>query len=99
MTWRNALGFLMLGVGMLGLPAVAPGLVAAHGLYGTSTRELWLLLMGAVNVSLGSGVLGWQILKLAARIPALLVPAPVPLPQPRPALRPALRRPVRAGVY
>ncbi len=82
---------------MLWLPALAPGLVAAHGVDGASTRELWLLLMGAVNASLGGGVLSWQALKQAWRIPALLAPPPVPVA--RPALRPALRRPVRAGVY
>lgn len=98
MTLSNAFGFLLLGMGMLWLPEVAPGLVAASPVFGgPSTRELWLLFMGSLNTSLGAGVLGWHAIRQAWQIPAWLVPAPAPVA--RPALRPALRRPVRAGVY
>lgn len=85
-----------MGVGMLWLPALAPGLVAAHTAFGASTRHAWLLLMGALNASLGAGVLGWHALRQLWRIPAWLQPLPQPerLPEPVPLPRP---QPVRAA--
>jgi hypothetical protein len=98
MTLSNACGFLVLGLGMLWLPELAPSLVAVPSVFGgPSTRELWLLFMGTLNTTLGASVLGWHALLQAWRIPVLL--APVPAPKARPALRPALRAaPVRAAV-
>jgi hypothetical protein len=92
MTWSNAFAFCLLGLGMLWLPALAPGLISPNPPFGTSTRELWLLFMGTLNTSLGAGVLGWHAMQQAWRIPAWFEPAPQPV---RPL---ALPRPVRAGV-
>lgn len=94
MTWRNAWGFFLLGLAMLWLPVVAPGLVAAHTAFGASAREPWLLFMGSVNAALGGGVLGWHALKQAWRIPVWLMPE---AEETRAPLRPALRTPARAG--
>jgi hypothetical protein len=88
MTWSNACGFLLVGLAMLWLPVLAPGLVTPDPLFGASIRELWLLFMGTLNTSLGAGVLGWHAMKQAWRIPAWFEPAPQPvrpLPLPRPA--------------
>jgi hypothetical protein len=81
-----------MGLGMLWLPALAPGMVAAHTAFGASTRELWLLFMGSLSASLGAGVLGWRAMQQAWRIPVWL--EPVPQPEPLPMARP---QPVRAG--
>jgi hypothetical protein len=86
MTWSNSFGFLLVGLAMLWLPALAPGLIAA-GHFATSTRELWLLFMGTLNTSLGAGVLGWHAMKHAWRVPSWLEqparqPEPLALPQP-----------------
>ncbi len=93
MTWSNACGFLFLGLAMLWLPAVAPGLVETgpHALV-SSTRELWLLFMGSLNTSLGAGVMGWHAMKHSWRVPAWLA-RPVPQAQPL-----ALPHATRAGV-
>ena len=98
MTLSNAFGFLLLGIGMMWLPELAPGLVATQSVFGgPSTRELWLLFMGTLNTALGAGVIGWHALLQAWRIPAWL--APLPAPRARRALRPALRPvPARAGL-
>ena len=86
MTWSNACAFCLLGLAMLWLPALAPGLITPNPLFGTSTRELWLLFMGSLNTALGGGVLGWHALRSAWSIPAWLQPAaqaePLALPQP-----------------
>ena len=78
---------------MLWLPALAPGLIASHPVYGMSTRELWLQFMGTLNVSLGAGVLGWHAMQQAWRLPVWLEP-PGPQPVPLPV---ALPRPLRAA--
>jgi hypothetical protein len=86
MKWPNSFGFCLIGLMMLWLPALAPGLCPASPLFGGSTRELWLLLMGTLNTALGAGILGWQAMQQAWLIPAWLVsaqaPEPVGLPQP-----------------
>ncbi len=88
MTWSNAFGFLVVGLAMLWLPAVAPGLMASGPLSATeSTRELWILFMGTLNTSLGAGFLGWHAMQQAWGVPNWLVrPArqaePLALPQP-----------------
>jgi hypothetical protein len=89
MTRFNALGFLLFGLGMLWLPALAPGLISPSPFFGESTRELWLLFMGTLNTSIGTGVLGWQAMLEAWRLPLWLEPMPPPLP--------ALPQPVRAA--
>jgi hypothetical protein len=95
MTTHNAGGFLLLGLIMLWLPALAPGIAAAHTAFGASTREVWLLFMGTLNASLGGGVLGWRAMKQAWMIPAWLEPAP----QLRPPLPPPLHASAHAGSY
>jgi hypothetical protein len=93
MTWSNACGFCLLGLAMLWLPALAPGLIAPNPFFGTSTRELWLQFMGTFNASLGAGTLGWHAMKQAWRLPVWLEP-----PMPQPELMPvALPQPVRAA--
>lgn len=86
MTWSNAFAFCLLGLGMLWLPALAPGLITPNPLFGASTRELWLLFMGTLNTSLGAGVLGWHAIRHAWSIPTWLEPVvqtePLALPQP-----------------
>jgi len=87
MTWTNACGFVLVGLAMLWLPALAPGLVAPDPVQAVaSTRELWLLLMGTLNTALGAGVLGWQAMKQLWSVPAWLVrpepqAGPLALPQ------------------
>ncbi len=95
MTWRNAVGFLLIGLGMLWLPDMAPGLFAGPTAFGTSTRELWLLFMGTLNAALGGGVLGWRAVRQAWRIPVWLQP----VPESRPRLRPALHAPAPARAH
>jgi len=93
MTWSNACGFCLLGLAMLWLPALAPGLIATNPFFGTSTRELWLQFMGTLNASLGAGVLGWHAMQQVWRIPDWLespLAPPVRLPV-------ALPRSVRAA--
>ena len=86
MKWPNAFGFCLIGLMMLWLPVIAPGLCPSSPLFGGSTRELWLLFMGTLNTALGAGALGWQAIQQAWRIPAWMVPVrtpePVGLPQP-----------------
>ena len=84
-----------MGLAMLWLPEVAPRLVAAPSAFGPSTRELWLLFMGTLNAALGGGVLGWQAVKQAWRIPVWLQP----VPQAPARLQPTLRRPARVSGY
>jgi len=80
---------------MLWLPSLAPGLFPcnlASGPGGAGTRELWVLVMGAVNTSLGAGALGGQAIRQAWRISLRLAPLatsqaaaisrPAALPQP-----------------
>jgi hypothetical protein len=93
MTWSNACGFCLLGLAMLWLPALAPGLIAPNPFFGTSTQELWLQFMGTFNASLGAGTLGWHAMKQAWRLPVWLE-----LPMPQPELMPvALPQSVRAA--
>lgn len=92
MNWSNAWGFLLVGLAMLWLPALAPGLVAPGSLpAAASTRELWLMFMGTLNASVGAGVLGWHAMKQAWHVPTWLVR---PVPQPASV---ALPHPTRAG--
>jgi hypothetical protein len=91
MKWPNAFGFCVIGLTMLWLPALAPGLCPASPVFGNSTRELWLLFMGTLNTTLGAGVLGWQTMQQAWRIPAWLEPMHTPEPIGLPA-------PGRAGI-
>ncbi len=53
-----ALGFLSIGLVMLVVPQLAPGLCPRNGFDGSSGRELWLYVMGALQVALG----GWGVL-------------------------------------
>ena len=90
MKWPNAIGFCLIGMVMLWLPALAPDLFTSNAAFGTSIRELWLLFMGTVNTSVGAGVLGWEAIKQAWRIPVWLEPVATPQPTaiPRPSVLP-----------
>ena len=90
MKWPNAFGFCLIGLAMLWVPALAPDLCAPSPVFG-STREIWLLFMGTLNTALGAGILGWQAMQQAWRIPAWLEPARTPVPV-------ALPQPSRAGI-
>ncbi len=77
MTLRNAGGFLSFGLVMGLLPLLAPSWFPRTGIDGTSTRALWLEVMGVMQTLLGGGPLVWKI-----AVPALVrwlayVPAPV----------------------
>lgn len=55
MTLSNALGFSVIGLGMILLPQLAPAWCAsADGLAASSTRVLWLETMGVLQFGLGS---------------------------------------------
>ncbi len=93
MTWTNAFGFVLVGLAMLWTPVLAPGLVAPGAISAfSSTRELWLLFMGTLNVSVGAAVLGWHAMKSTWRVPTWLAR---PAPQTEPL---ALPQANRAGV-
>ena len=78
MKWYEALGFCLMGLFMLWLPSLAPGLFVSNSAYGSSTGELWMMFMGGVNASLGVGVLEWKAIKLVRQIPGWLVPVATP---------------------
>jgi len=80
MKWPNAIGFCLVGLCMLWLPALAPGFVTSASAPGGGSRELWLEFMGTLNTSLGAGVLGWQAIRQSWHIPAWLQPVAVPEP-------------------
>lgn len=77
MKWPNAFGFCLLGLLMLWLPALAPGLCQSSPAFADS-RELWLAFMGTLNTALGAGALGWHAMQQAWRIPAWLEPIQQP---------------------
>lgn len=58
MNSANALSFLTLGIAMWALPVVFPGWFPATALDGSSTRALWLEVMGLVQAGLGA----WYLL-------------------------------------
>lgn len=78
MKWHDALGFCVIGMFMMGLPLLAPGYFAAATSSMSDSGRLWILLMGAVNTSLGSGAFAWKAAKLAWRIIELLPPVALP---------------------
>ena len=53
MTTSHALGFALLGMGMIFLPAYAPESFLAKAMDGSNTSTLWLELMGGMNFLLG----------------------------------------------
>ena len=53
----NSIGFVLLGAVMTALPYVAPGLCPATGFDGTSTRAVWLEVMGLLQFGLGASYL------------------------------------------
>lgn len=57
MNTLNAIGFLCFGLGMGLAPVVAPDYFPASAIDGTSTRALWLQVMGIVQATLGGGYL------------------------------------------
>jgi len=56
MTTTNALGFMVLGLGMIFAPAEAPQLFPVNAGDGSCTSALWLELMGPLQFLLGLGV-------------------------------------------
>ena len=58
MNTSNALGFLLLGVTMALWPLLAPQGFPPSGFDGTSTKALWLEVVGGFQVALGAGWLG-----------------------------------------
>ena len=73
MTKTDAIGFILVGLGMLWLPALAPRLFPLHLVLGVaSARELWVLSMGVINTSLGLSALAFQASKQATQNPVWL---------------------------
>jgi hypothetical protein len=79
----HALGFCLLGLGMIFMPALAPDFFPPDAATGWSLSALWLKFMGWINGCLGCGltlryhVLPWVLQVLAWRptVPAELHPA------------------------
>jgi hypothetical protein len=78
MKWHDALGFCLVGLFMLGLPLLAPGCFTAASSSTSDTGKLWIMFMGAVNTSLGSGAFAWKAAKLAWQILEWLPPVALP---------------------
>lgn len=72
----NALLFAVIGLVMEALPAAFPGWFPPSHADQSSTRALWLEVMGAVQVALGAGyALNAHLLPMMARLSARLLPA------------------------
>lgn len=76
MKLNHAFGFLLLGTVFGLLPRFAPGWCPVTGVDGTSARELWLQLMGAVQIGVALAHIGrrsWctgaSFLAYAAQLP------------------------------
>jgi len=65
MKFGHALGFFAIGLVMMVLPQLAPGLCPRNGFDGTSGRELWLRVMGLLQVALGGSVGLWNMTNAA----------------------------------
>jgi hypothetical protein len=78
MKWPNAIGFCLVGLTMLWLPVLAPGFLTSSSAMGMGAGQLWLQFMGSINTSLGAGVLGWQAIRQASRMPVWLKPVGMP---------------------
>jgi hypothetical protein len=76
MNTRHAWGFLSLGLVMGLVPMVAPAWFPPSGMDGSSTRALWLELMGLVQTVLGGGRVTWHL--AAPAIVRWLAVAPAP---------------------
>ena len=71
MTTNNALGFILLGLGMICAPTEAPLLFPANAGDGSSTSALWLGVMGPLSFLLGlTGAVYNEALRLRAGIEA-----------------------------
>src|SRR3954469_1975417 len=69
MTTNNALGFTLLGLGMIFAPTEVPQFFPANAGDGSCTSALWLGVMGSMNFLLGLGVaLHNETLRLHAAI-------------------------------
>jgi len=60
MKCRHAFGFFLIGLVMVVLPEVAPGLCLRNGFDGSSGRELWRRAMGVLQVAMGGGWIVWH---------------------------------------
>ncbi|MCX6952426.1 MAG: hypothetical protein NTV51_09710 [Verrucomicrobia bacterium] len=65
MKFAHAVGFLEIVLLMVVLPQIAPGLCPRNGFDGTSGRQLWLHVMGALQVTLGGSVCLWNLTSAA----------------------------------
>ena len=75
MTTTNALGFFLLGLGMIFLPTLAPSSFGANSLDGSSTSALWLGVMGMFQGSMGLFfILRNETVPLAVRLMRLRLP-------------------------
>src|SRR5438046_168289 len=86
----NTLGFCLLGLGMIFLPALAPGFFPPDAATGCNLSGMWLRFMGWVNGLAGCGLTLW--FHVLPRLAQLMAWRPEFPPELRPAeiLRPAL---------
>ncbi len=75
MNTSNAFGFSLFGLMMALLPFVAPGAFLPTGFDGTSTRALWLEVVGLSQVAIGAVWLGQvTVTKFADRLATFALP-------------------------
>ena len=71
MTRGSSLLFFLLGLGMTLAPRLVPQAFPANGLDGSSSRAVWLALMGALNLSVGLGYAASRaVAAIGARFPS-----------------------------
>ena len=73
MNTKNALGFLVVGVVMKSLPALAPDWFPPTGPDGTSASAIWLNCMGPIEIIIG----GWYVIRQQTASVLKLLAAPV----------------------
>lgn len=76
MNFRNALGFLCIGVLLARLPQLAPHWLGLETGDGASTREIWLRVMSWVQLGIGTGYLLGRLGGTLASLLAFTPPAP-----------------------
>jgi hypothetical protein len=95
MTTLNALGFFLLGVLMIFVPAFFPASFAANALDGSSTSALWLGVMGLFQGSMGAFfIMRNEAAPLAVRLMTLRLPTLRPAERRAPAM---ILRPLQGG--
>jgi len=97
MSTHNALGFFILGLVMMFLPALLPAYFMVKAMDGSNTSELWLCLMGGLQGALGiSCIIRNEAVPFAIRLMTLRLPTLTPAERNAPAL---ILRPLRSGGY